>query len=56
MLGLALRVIAILLFLIAAFNQTLFKQSPADLVAFGLSAYVLATLCDGYWGPWRRAE
>lgn len=47
MLGIVLRVIALLLFLIAAVNQTLFDQSPADLVAFGLAAWVLATLVGG---------
>ncbi len=50
MLGLILRVIAFLLFLLAAVNQTLFSQPPADLVAWGLAAWVLATLLDGY-GP-----
>lgn len=55
MLGLILRVIACLLFLTAAFNQTLFTQPPADLVAFGLAAWVLATLYESYYGPWSRS-
>lgn len=48
MLGILLRLVAFILFLVAAFNQTLFQQSPADLVAFGLAAWVLATLIGGY--------
>lgn len=56
MLGLALRIVAFLLFVVAGVNQTLLEQSPADLVAFGLAAYVLATLVDGYFGPWQRPE
>ena len=48
MLGTILRVIAFLLFLVAAVNQTLFDQGPQDLVAFGLAAWVLATLIGGY--------
>jgi len=56
MIGLILRVVAFLLFLLAAVNQTIFNQPPADLVAWGLASWVLATLLDGY-GPattWRR--
>jgi len=58
MLGVILRVIAFLLFVIAALNQTLFSQPPADLVAFGLAAWVLATLIGGYGPQWTigRAE
>ena len=52
MLGIILRVIAFILFLVAAVNQTLFEQSPQDLVAFGLAAWVLATLVGG-WMPGR---
>lgn len=48
MLGIALRIIAFLLFVIAAFNQTVFEQPPADLVAFGLACWVLATLLGGF--------
>lgn len=57
MLGIILRVIAFLLFLLAAFNQTLLSQAPHDLVAFGLAAWVLATLVGGYGPPmptWNR--
>lgn len=54
MLGIVLRVIALLLFLVAAVNQTLFDQGPADLVAFGLAAWVLATLVGGYDFGFRR--
>lgn len=52
MLGIILRVIAFLVFLLAAVNQTVFSQPPADLVAFGLAAWVLATLLDGYGPAW----
>ena len=51
MLGLILRVIAFLLFLLAAVNQTVFSQPPADEVAFGLACWVLATLVGGYGPP-----
>lgn len=47
MLGIILRVVAFLLFVLAAVNQTLFDQSPADLVAWGLASWVLASLVDG---------
>jgi len=50
MLSLALLLIAALLFLLAGVNQTLFSQGPADLLAFGLLAYVLSVLLSG-WGP-----
>lgn len=59
MIGLILRIVAFLLFLLAAVNQTLFNQPPADLVAFGLASWVLATIL-GDAGPAvpviRRAE
>lgn len=44
MLRLILLVVAFLLFVLAAVNQTLFNQPPADLVAWGLAAVVLAIL------------
>lgn len=47
MLGVVLRVVALLLFVLAAVNQTLFQQPPVDLVAFGLACWVAATLVDG---------
>jgi len=47
MLGIFLRIIAFLLFLLAGVNQVIFEQPPADLVAFGLGAWVLATLVGG---------
>jgi hypothetical protein len=52
MLGIILRVVAFLLFLLAAVNQTVFSQPPADLVAFGLACWVLATLVGGYGPQW----
>lgn len=51
MIGVILRAVAFILFLVAAFNQTLFSQPPADLVAFGLAAWVLATLLSGVTFP-----
>ena len=50
MISLVLRVVAFILFLIAACNQTLFSQPPADLVAWALACWVLATILGG-WGP-----
>jgi hypothetical protein len=44
MLGIVLRVVAFFAFLLAAVGQTVFDQPPADLVAWGLAAWVLATL------------
>lgn len=52
MLGLILRVVAFLAFLLAAVNQTVFSQPPADEVAFGLAFWVLATLVGGYGPQW----
>lgn len=42
--ALVLLVLAAFLFLLAATNQTVFSQPPADLIAFGLLSWVLATL------------
>lgn len=56
MLGIVLRVIAFLLFLVAAVNQTLFDQTPADLVAFGLASWVLASLIGGFDLNFNRTE
>ena len=50
MISLVLRVVAFILFLVAACNQTLFSQPPADLVAWALACWVLATILGG-WGP-----
>jgi hypothetical protein len=50
MIGLLLRVLALILFLIGGFNGTLFGQGELDLICFGLAAWVLASLLDGY-GP-----
>jgi len=57
MIGIILRVIACLLFVIAGCDGTLFDQGPGDLVAFGLAAWVLATLVGGYGpaAPWQRS-
>ena len=56
MIGLVLRIVAFLLFLLAAVNQTLFNQPPADLVAFGLASWVLATILGDAVPVIRRAE
>lgn len=58
MISLILLVIAFLLFLLAGVNQALFDQGPADLVAFGLAAYVLSILLSGFGpaSPIRRSE
>lgn len=56
MLGLILRVVAFLLFCVAALGETLFDQGPADLVAWGLAAWVLSTLLDGWFGVWQRPQ
>lgn len=50
MISLILRVVAFILFLVAGTNNDLFNQGPADLVAFGLACWVLATLLGGV-GP-----
>jgi hypothetical protein len=44
MIALLLRLVALILFVVAALNETLFSQPPADLVAWGLAAWVLSTL------------
>lgn len=44
MVGLVLLVLALLLFLLAGFNQTVLDQGPPDLVAFGLAAWVASLL------------
>lgn len=48
MFGTILRALAFILFMVAAVNETLFDQGPQDLVAFGLAAWVLATLIGHY--------
>lgn len=56
MLGILARLIALLLFVLAGVNQTLFSQPPPDLIAFGLAFWVAATLIGGYGpvAPWNR--
>jgi uncharacterized membrane protein YuzA (DUF378 family) len=54
MLSVLLRAVAFILFLVGAFNQTLFGQGELDLVCFGLAAWVLATLLGGYGPGWPR--
>jgi hypothetical protein len=58
MVSLVLRALAFFLFLLAGFNQTVFGQPELDLIAFGLSAWVLATLLVGYGpsSPWVRGQ
>lgn len=50
MIAILLKCVAFLLFILAAANQTIFSQPPADEVAWGLAAWVLATLLVGV-GP-----
>ena len=50
MIGLILRVIALLLFLIVGFGWSLGHVDGLRLVGFGLACWVLATLLGGY-GP-----
>jgi len=52
MLGILLRVVAVILFVVGAANQTLFKQGELDLIAWGLAAWCLATLVGGYGPQW----
>ncbi len=47
MIGVVLRVLAFILFVIAGVNQVLLGQPAIDLIAFGLAAWVLATLLGG---------
>lgn len=50
MVGIILRVLACILFVIAGCNGTLLDQGPGDLIAFGLAFWVAATLLGGI-GP-----
>ena len=50
MLGIFLRIVGFGLFLVGAFNQTLFGHGSVSLGLFGLAAWILATLV-GAWGP-----
>lgn len=52
MLGIILRVVALILFVVGALNQTLFGQGELDLALWGLAAWVLATLVGGYGPQW----
>lgn len=44
MIAVGLQIAAVILFLIAGFDGTLFGQPPGDLVAFGLAFYVAGVL------------
>lgn len=52
MLGIILRVVAFLLFLIGACGGTLFNQGELDLFGFALAAWVLATFVGPYGPQW----
>lgn len=54
MISIILRVFAFFCFLLAALNQTVLSQPPADLLAWALGAWVLATLLWDFW-PWQRS-
>lgn len=51
MLSFALRIFAAILFVVAGCNGHLFNQASLDLIAFGLAAWVVATILDGYGPP-----
>ncbi len=51
MISVALQLIAVILFLIAGCNGTLFDQGPGDLVAFGLAFYVAGVLLSPFGPP-----
>jgi hypothetical protein len=51
MISLVLRFIAFVFFMLAGFDKVVLSQSPFDWVAFGLAAWVLATLVRGYGPP-----
>ena len=50
MVALICTVVALILFVVAGANETLFDQPPADLIAWGLAFYVLGILLQGAWG------
>jgi hypothetical protein len=50
MIDFVLRLAAFVFFMLAGFDKVVLNQSPFDWVAFGLAAWVLATLLEG-WGP-----
>lgn len=52
MLGIVLRVLAFLAFILAAANQTILSQPPPDLIAWGLACWILATLIGRYGPQW----
>ena len=51
MANLILRFLAFVFFMIAGFDKVVLSQSPLDWIAFGLAAWVLATLLYGYGPP-----
>ena len=51
MISAALQIIAVILFLIAGCDGTLFDQGPGDLVAFGLAFYVAGVLLSPFGPP-----
>lgn len=54
MIAIILRVLAFVAFFLAGVNQTILDQPPQDLVAFGLAAWVLATLLAGVGPAWPK--
>ena len=54
MLSLILLVVAAICFLLAAVNEDIFDQGPADLLAWGLLAWVLSALAGGI-ASWRSS-
>lgn len=45
--ALVLKILATIVFLLAAVNENIFDQGPADLVAWGLCFWVLSELLGG---------
>lgn len=55
MLGILLRVVAVILFVVGASNQVLFSQPELDLYGWALACWCLATTPVGGYGPqWNR--
>jgi hypothetical protein len=54
MLGILLRVVAVILFVVGASNQVLFSQPELDLYGWALACWCLATVVGGYGPQWNR--
>lgn len=59
MIGLLLRVVAVILFIAGASNQVWLNQPELDLYGWGLAAWCLSTIIGGYGpppGPWYKNQ